>query len=281
MKKVSTAVTTAMAGFVFFGAMSMSAGAFAQAATDGAAPAAAPADAAAAAAEPLTVTANIGLFSDYRFRGISQTAKRPAIQGGFDIAHESGLYAGVWASNISWISDGNSAVSAPIEMDFYGGWKKEIIPDWTIDVGGLQYYYPGSYPTGQFFARPHTFELYAAVGWKTITLKYSHALTRLFGLVSPDGQDTTNSGYLDLTGTYDIGFWGLSAVGHVGHQWVHNFGAASYTDWKIGLSKDLGKNFTVSVSYVDTNADEKYYTAANSGKVLSKATVVVGLSKTF
>ncbi|AJC20847.1 TorF family putative porin [Pandoraea pulmonicola] len=270
MKKVSTA----MAGCVFFGAMAASAGAFAQAA-EPAAPAAA------AAAEPFTVTANIGLFSDYRFRGISQTAKRPAVQGGFDVAHESGLYAGVWASNISWISDGNSAVSAPIEMDIYGGWKKEIIPDWTIDVGGLQYYYPGTYPSGTYYPRPHTFELYAAVGWKTVSLKYSHSMTRLFGLVSPDGQDTSNSGYLDLSATYDTGFWGISAVGHVGHQWVHNFGAASYTDWKIGLSKDLGKNFTVSVSYIDTNADEKYYTAANSGKVLSKATVVVGLSKTF
>ncbi|GAB3625751.1 TorF family putative porin [Pandoraea terrae] len=266
-----------MVGWVFFGALAASAGAMAQS-TD-AAPAAAPA--AAAPAEPFSVTANVGLFSDYRFRGISQTAKRPAIQGGFDVAHESGLYAGVWASNISWLSDGNPAVSAPIEMDIYGGWKKELIPDWTFDFGGLQYYYPGTYPSGTFYPRPHTFELYAAVSWKTITLKYSHTLTRLFGLTSPTGKDTDGSGYLDLTGTYDTGFWGLGLVGHVGHQWVHNFGAASYTDWKIGVTKDLGKNFSVSLSYIDTNADKQFYTAANSGKVLSKATVVAGLSKTF
>lgn len=276
MKKVSTA----MAGCVFMGALAVSGGAYAQGSTDTTAPAAAP-DAAAAAAEPFTITANVGLFSDYRFRGISQSGKRPAIQGGFDISHESGLYAGVWASSISWIGDGNSAVSAPIETDWYAGWKKEFIPDWTIDVGGLQYYYPGSYPSGAFYARPHTFELYAALSYKWITLKYSNSLTRLFGLVSPTGQDTTGSGYLDLTATYDTGFWGISAVGHVGHQWVHNFGAASYTDWKLGLTKDLGKNFTVSLSYIDTNANEQYYTASNSGRVLSKATVVLGLQRTF
>lgn len=270
MKKVSYAIV----GLTCLGAFAASTSALAQTTSD--------APVAAASTDPFSVTANIGLFSDYRFRGISQTAKRPAVQGGFDIAHESGLYAGVWASNISWLSDGNSAVSAPIEMDIYGGWKKALTPDWTVDVGGLQYYYPGTYPSDGFYARPHTFELYAALSWKTLTLKYSHALTRLFGQVNPmTGQDTDGSGYLDLTGTYDTGFWGLGLVGHVGRQWVRNYSAASYTDWKIGLTKDLGKNFTASLSYIDTNADKQIYTAANSNKVLSRATVVVGLSKTF
>ena len=45
-------------------------------------------------ASPHTLTGNLGFFSDYRFRGISQTAKNPAIQGGFDYAHSSGFYAG-------------------------------------------------------------------------------------------------------------------------------------------------------------------------------------------
>src|SRR5437762_3247023 len=52
-----------------------------------------------------TITGNVGLFSQYIFRGLTQTNENPALQGGFDYAHISGLYAGVWGSNISWISD--------------------------------------------------------------------------------------------------------------------------------------------------------------------------------
>jgi len=82
-----------------------------------------------ATAEPVTAvvtpgpfSANLSLTNDYRYRGISQSNFRPAIQGGFDYAHSSGFYIGNWNSSISWISDaasaaGNSA-SAPIEMDF-------------------------------------------------------------------------------------------------------------------------------------------------------------------
>jgi uncharacterized protein (TIGR02001 family) len=137
-----------------------------------AAPSAVPAD-------PIVISANVGLFSDYRFRGISQTGKKPAIQGGFDLTHESGLYIGTWASNISWLSDTDSRISAPIEWDLYGGYRGEIVKGVTFDVGGLQYYYPGTYPDG--FVRPHTFELYGRLGYGPFTLKYSHALTNLFG----------------------------------------------------------------------------------------------------
>ena len=70
-----------------------------------AAPDAAPAPAPAEAKGPHTFTGNVGLFSQYIFRGLTQTNRKPAIQGGFDYAHESGFYAGVWASNISWITD--------------------------------------------------------------------------------------------------------------------------------------------------------------------------------
>src|SRR3954470_4803561 len=69
------------------------------------APAAAPATAAAAPEPDFTFNANIGLFSQYVFRGVSQTNEKPAVQGGFDLAHKSGLYVGTWASNISWLSD--------------------------------------------------------------------------------------------------------------------------------------------------------------------------------
>src|SRR5688500_17951677 len=80
-------------------------------------PAAAP-----AAPEPQpdwTFTGNAGIFSDYRFRGISQTNRKPAFQGGFDVAHASGFYAGNWNSNV----DSAFYNGANLEMDFYGGYK--------------------------------------------------------------------------------------------------------------------------------------------------------------
>ena len=91
---------------------------------------------AADAPEVSPITANVTVASNYIYRGLTQTNNKPAIQGGFDYAHESGLYIGNWNSNISWINDGygassnpktNAGVSAPIEMDFYAGFKKELI----------------------------------------------------------------------------------------------------------------------------------------------------------
>ena len=90
-------------------------------------------EAATEAPEVSPVTANVTVINNYMYRGISQSNGKPAIQGGFDYAHESGLYIGNWNSSISWIGDGGyktssgAATSAPIEMDFYGGFKKEFI----------------------------------------------------------------------------------------------------------------------------------------------------------
>lgn len=90
---------------------------------------------------PHTLTANVSLASEYRYRGLMQTNRRPAIQGGFDYAHSSGFYLGNWNSSISWLGDSNPEVSAPIEMDFYGGFKNAFGDGkWNYDVGVLQYY---------------------------------------------------------------------------------------------------------------------------------------------
>src|SRR5256885_15411033 len=96
--------------------------------------------AAAATPPPPPVTGNLTLVSDYRFRGITQTWGLPAIQGGFDYAHASGIYLGNWNSNVSETAgfpNGN------LEMDFYGGWKNTW-GDLGADLGILYYYYPGS-----------------------------------------------------------------------------------------------------------------------------------------
>ena len=100
-----------------------------------------------------TLTANVGLFSEYIFRGISQTAGEPAIQGGFDYAHSSGFYLGTWASNVSWLEDFGLYSRSSMEWDFYGGFKSTIgDTDWTYDLGILYYYYPGRKFSGEVSA---------------------------------------------------------------------------------------------------------------------------------
>lgn len=219
----------------------------------------------ATAAAPGPFTANLTLTNDYRYRGISQSNFRPAIQGGFDYAHSSGFYIGNWNSSISWISDtasmaGNSA-SAPIEMDFYGGYKYEWSKGFTADVGILQYYYPTT-NLSAFAANPNTTEIYAAQNFTfdavTGFLKFSWAASTLFGTANSAG-----SNYTDLTVNYDTGFWGLALNAHVGYQYVagktvagdiSNSSLFSYTDWKLGVTKDFGSGFAGSMAYVGTNA---------------------------
>ncbi len=84
-----------------------------------------------------TFTANAGLFSEYIFRGISQTAGKPAVQGGFDWAHSNGFYLGTWGSNISWLEDFGAYTRSSLEWDFYGGYKANFpgSEDWSYDVG--------------------------------------------------------------------------------------------------------------------------------------------------
>ncbi|MFC4418934.1 TorF family putative porin [Cupriavidus pampae] len=249
--------------------------AFAQEAS--AAPAAPAADSATAGeVSPHTFTANVTLASEYRYRGLMQTNRRPAVQGGFDYAHASGFYLGNWNSNISWLSDSNSQVSAPIEMDFYGGFKNSVNiagADIAYDVGVLEYYYPGDYPSG--FTRPYTTEVYASVGYGPVSLKYSHALTNLFGFA-----DSKNSYYVDLSANVPLNVWDLTFNAHVGYQKVQNVTDASYTDWKVGVTKDFGKGLAVSVAYIDTNAARGVYTNSH-GRYMGRATAFASITKTF
>lgn len=244
-------------------------GATAQA-SDG--PAVTPADTPATASD-YTLTANVTLASQYRYRGLMQTNNRPAIQGGFDLAHASGFYLGNWNSSISWLNDSNSDVSAPVEMDFYGGYKGNLVPDVPVDAGILQYYYPGDYPSG--YTSPDTTELYAGIGYGPVMFKYSIAMTNLFGFA-----DSKYSQYFDLSGNFDTGVWGLTVNAHVGRQAVRNVDNGSYTDWKLGLTKDFGQGLSVSLAYLDTNADRAVYTNTR-GRDMGRATGLLSLTKTF
>jgi uncharacterized protein (TIGR02001 family) len=248
-----------------------------------AAPAAAPAE---KAPEPdWTFTGNIGLFSQYVFRGLTQTDQKPAVQGGFDLGHKSGFYAGTWASNISWISDSypptspQPGPSASLEWDFYGGYKGSLPLDFGYDLGVLYYYYPGTYPSN--YTNPDTTELYAALSWKFLSFKYSwSANNKTFGI-----PDSRGSYYLDLTGSYDIidkvndVIGKVTIFGHVGRQEFHDSSQLNYTDWKVGGSTEI-YGLTVGIYGTGTNANSQLYTN-NYGKDISKSQFVAYVQKTF
>ena len=197
------------------------------------------------------VSGNMAIVSDYRFRGISQTFELPAIQGGIDYAHESGVYLGNWNSSVSGLS---FADSAGIEMDFYGGWKKSF-GDIGFDFGLLQYYYPGAKTTAG--DKYDTLEGYIGVSWKWLTAKYSHAFSDFFGL-----QDSDGSGYLDLGLTVEVAPK-LNLVAHFGMQTIKNYEPLEYNDWKLGLTYDLN-GWILGAAYIDTDADSTLYTLVNS-----------------
>src|SRR4051812_8391124 len=130
------------------------------------------------AASPLT--GNIGVFSQYIFRGLTQTDRNPALQGGFDYAHPSGFYAGTWASNISWLRDSGAYRSGgSLEWDFYGGYKIPV-GDFGFDIGTLYYWYPGDealHAAGTpSNPKADTWEVYGAASWKWLSAKFSYSL---------------------------------------------------------------------------------------------------------
>ena len=87
------------------------------------------------------ISANVALVTDYRFRGISQSNKNPALQGGFDYAHDSGFYIGTWGSTVDF--DSTTDFNGSLELDVYGGWSTEFGENSSIDVGYIYYAYPG------------------------------------------------------------------------------------------------------------------------------------------
>lgn len=222
---------------------------------------------------------NVGLFSQYVFRGISQTNEKPALQGGFDVGHKNGFYAGLWGSNISWLSDGNPDVSASLEVDLYGGYKCGFAPNWTIDLGALYYGYPGSYPAG--YTKPNTTELYAALTWKWIIGKYSYSVdNKTFGFPGSRGSD-----YWEINAAYDVidkvndAIGKVTVFGHYGQQKFKNFGYADYRDWKIGASTEVW-GVTVGIFGTGTDAQSGAYTN-RFGKDTSSSQFVGYVQKTF
>lgn len=232
------------------------------------------------AAEPTSpFSFNVGVVSDYRFRGMSQSQKRPALQGGIDFAHSSGFYVGTWLSTIRFID--KLGGDGKVEWDIYGGYKGKIGDAVAFDVGALRYQYPNQDLPGTL--NFNTTELYGALTFGPATVKYSRTVSdKTFGC-----PDSTGSYYIEAAATFDTGIWGLTVTPHVGHQHFRNSSVncagANYTDWSIGLGKDFGNGWSMSLTYVDTNTNKglsrAYYTVDN--RYLGKATGVLGVKYSF
>jgi uncharacterized protein (TIGR02001 family) len=217
----------------------------------------------------------LALTSDYLFRGLSQTNQEPALQGGIEYAHDGGFYAGAWGSNISWLSDLSSAaapISSSVELDVYAGWRWPAGESLKLDAGVYSYYYPGDYPHG--FVRPYTTEIYFGLVLGPAALKYYHAVSNLFGFAESDG-----SGYLDLSLNHEFSpGWVFNA--HAGRQRVKGTSVASYTDWKIGLTRNFAAGWSLTAAFADTNAARAAYTNPY-GNFLGRSTGTLTLTKAF
>ncbi len=207
------------------------------------------------------VTGNIAVTNNYIWRGITQTKDGPAIQGGVDWSHGSGIYLGTWVSNVDFSGADND--SNEYELDLYGGWGGSF-GDLGVDVGLLYYAYPKSDDIDFL-------ELYGSLGWKFLTFGVNYTI---------DGQATKPSPFVDG----DIYFYGtaslplpndFSADLTIGRYKFDDPGGAAedYTHFLLGLTKSAGDfgDFTFAVSYADEKVQQDN----------DDARVVVSWSKEF
>lgn len=232
-----------------------------------------------------TFTSNIGLVSNYVYRGITQTIGKPALQGGFDYAHSSGVYVGLWGSNVSWITGSGATGAASLELDTYAGFRGGFAEDFTYDVGAVRYNYLGDYvPATGGYVKADTAEAYGAIGYKWITLKYSYALGDF--LTVPEAKGTS---YLEVNASYTLADSGVTLGAHYGKQTYKGTFAdglvaggldPSYADYKLNISKDIS-GYVLGLAYTNTNAKSGgYYTYLSNGvpKDWGKSAVAVSLT---
>lgn len=207
---------------------------------------------------PGEFSANVGLFSDYRFRGISQTDNEPAIQGGFDWSHDSGFYLGTWASNLEFND-------AHIEMDFYGGYAGSV-ENFSYDLGVIYYWYPGT-------RRNQNFDfIEAAVG---VGYDFEVASVSLGANYSPENFGASGNALYLETGVSVPLPSKFTLDASVGYQIIEDeatFGTPDYLTWTVGLSRPL-YGFDLGVAYVDTDEPR-----CGTG---CAATVIFSISRSF
>ena len=220
------------------------------------------------------MTGNLGLTSDYRFRGVSQTQNAPAVQGGIDYSHSSGLYVGNWNSSVSsqMYSNGSG-----VESDLYAGFKKDIYKGLTLDVGSYNYFYPRA--TNNTSTNFDTNELFAGLGYGPVTVKYSQSLSNYFGTAN-----SKNSQYFQADFAQPLIYISknLSLLAHVGRTEVNNNSNLDYTDYNVGLGYNL-VGWELAAKYYTNSGTSSVFQSANTinGQKLYKNTFVASVTKSF
>jgi uncharacterized protein (TIGR02001 family) len=236
--------------------------------------------------EQSPITFNVGAFSQYVFRGLTQTDGHSALQGGADYASRTGLYAGTWLSNISWFSDSNPGTNSPIEWDLCAGYRRSLDSGVGVDVGVQRYIYPGRYVAlAEGTVNPNMTELYLAASWHGVSLKYSHAVTNTNGV-----EHSVGSNYLDFTVTVPLAGT-VNATLHAGRQAFRgrnalteslattNDGLYTYNDYSAGLNATVDKSWSASVLYTRTTAPDAGYLV--QGRNLGSPHLAIGFVRTF
>lgn len=189
------------------------------------------------------VSGNVGVFSDYFFRGISQT-NGPAIQGGLDYSHSSGLYAGLWGSNVNNVAGGGTEATS--EVDVYGGFIIKA-GDLAIDIGGIAYVYSEDEEVPAA-ANLDFAEAYLGLSFGPVAVK---------GYYTPDALGTgEESVYATATVTVPLND-STSVFVQAGHTDADTVTLTeSYADFSAGLSKSLADGVSFSLAAVMTNNRE-------------------------
>ena len=203
------------------------------------------------------LTANVSLTTNYKFRGQDQDvigkngtlkdkAVKPALQGGFDYAHESGFYIGNWNSSVNWLA-GNS-----LESDIYGGYKFKA-GEVDLDVGLLTYIYPGN-------SLGNTTEAYAGATFGPLSAKYSHTRSEDYfgwaGTSLGSGLKGRNTGYLNLAFAQEVApkLTFKASVGFTRFASdIKDNGVPNYMDYSVGGAYDLGEGFSLGANVVGAN----------------------------
>lgn len=225
----------------------------------------------------LTVTGGATIVSDYRFRGISQTDKKVAVQGTATVTHSSGIYASFWGSSIDdYVANGSDQ-----ELDLIAGYSHTFASGVKLDGGLLYYYYPGGGHANTDFFEPYA-DISATYGPVTGKVTVNYAWKQKALTLGLPGRNKEDNLYLagDLSG--GIPNTPISLTGHLGHTFGRSFISVDngYTDWNLGAAVTFS-HITVGLSYVDTDKNVYIVDQHSRTRNITSSGVVASVGASF